>query len=114
MNRLRSIHLLLGCFFAPLILFFAVSGLWQVFGVAGDPLRLLSTLHTLHQPKDGSGLASPVFALLVVLMALSWIATASLGVVLALRHTPHRRRAVVCIGLGIVVPAAAAVLGRLG
>jgi len=33
MQKLRQIHLYLGCFFAPMILFFALSGVWQEFGL---------------------------------------------------------------------------------
>ena len=33
MNRLRQLHLHLGCLFAPLFAFFAVSGLWQTYGL---------------------------------------------------------------------------------
>lgn len=112
MKRLRSIHTLLGCFFAPLTLFFAVSGLWQVLGIPGEPLRLLSTLHTLHQPKDGSGLANPVFGLLVVLMAFAWIGTALAGLVLAFRASPLRRQAWVGVGLGLLLPVLAVLLAR--
>jgi len=31
MNRTRTLHLYLGCFFAPMILYFSISGVWQVF-----------------------------------------------------------------------------------
>ncbi|MCB0355276.1 MAG: hypothetical protein KDD64_17210 [Bdellovibrionales bacterium] len=41
MKFVRKLHIYLGCFFAPLILLFAVSGAWQVYD--------------LHRtPKDGS------------------------------------------------------------
>lgn len=41
MKKLRSIHLYLGCIFAPLLLFFAVSGIWQVLGVEAGFLEKL-------------------------------------------------------------------------
>jgi hypothetical protein len=113
MKRLRSFHRLLGSFFAPLILFFAVSGLWQIFGLPGEPLRRLSTLHTLHQHKDGSGLANPAFAALVVLMALAWIATTLAGLTLAFRDPAHRRQALLGIAVGVALPTLAILLGRL-
>ena len=41
MKRLRRVHLLMGCFVAPFTIFFAATGMLQVFG-----------FH--RQPKDGS------------------------------------------------------------
>ena len=35
MKRLRAIHLYLSCVFAPLLLFFAISGIWQTWGSVG-------------------------------------------------------------------------------
>ena len=31
MTRLRSLHLYLGCIFAPMLLLFAITGIWQTF-----------------------------------------------------------------------------------
>jgi hypothetical protein len=31
MQKLRSVHLYLGCLFAPMLLFFAISGIWQTY-----------------------------------------------------------------------------------
>jgi hypothetical protein len=31
MKTLRQVHVYLGCFFAPMILYFSLSGVWQVF-----------------------------------------------------------------------------------
>src|ERR1043166_1068136 len=36
MTKLRTIHLYLGCTFAPMVLFFAISGFWQVLGLHKD------------------------------------------------------------------------------
>src|SRR5688572_28393334 len=33
MKKLRSLHLYLGCVFAPMLLFFAMSGIWQSLGL---------------------------------------------------------------------------------
>ena len=33
MKRLRQLHLYLGCVFAPVLIFFAVTGSWQLFSL---------------------------------------------------------------------------------
>jgi hypothetical protein len=33
MKKLRLLHLYLGCIFAPMLLYFAVSGIWQTVGI---------------------------------------------------------------------------------
>src|SRR6478672_8450976 len=52
MQKLRSLHLYLGCLFAPLLLFFALSGIWQTLGWNTPLLQKLSSLHT--EPLEGS------------------------------------------------------------
>src|SRR4051794_22211702 len=93
MQRLRSIHLYLGCVFAPLLLFFSVSGIWQTFGIHSTVLSRLSTIHTSHQLKDGSALTSPLLRIFVLVMAVSFIITTLLGVVMAIKYGRSRRAA---------------------
>jgi len=104
MKKLRSIHLYLGCIFAPLLLFFAVSGIWQTLGVQSNFLTRLSTIHTSHQLKNGTGLTSRILILFVVLMAVSFIITTVLGVLIAIQHGGSRRAAFCCLTLGVVIP----------
>tara|TARA_B100000678_G_C17930019_1_gene390906 strand:+ start:88 stop:231 length:144 start_codon:yes stop_codon:yes gene_type:complete len=33
MKWIRTLHLCLGCLFAPLLIFFCASGAWQLFGL---------------------------------------------------------------------------------
>lgn len=117
MNRLRQLHLYLGCIFTPLLVFFAISGLWQnyFFHYPHDhdthprlrqAAALLSSLHTGRGLKAADGpetLSSPVFRFLVTAMALSLLLTMVLGVVTAFRFG-HRRVATVCLIAGVVVP----------
>lgn len=105
MKKLRALHLYLGCLFAPLLVFFAISGLWQTLGYHSPLLSRLSTIHTSHQLKDGSSLSGGVLMLLVVLMAVSFVFTTLLGVVLAVRQGGSRRAAYGCLVLGAVGPA---------
>src|SRR6185503_6211375 len=83
MQKLRSIHLYLGCIFAPMLLFFAISGIGQTLGLGGSGLlKALSTIHTSHQLKSGGTfLSTPVAAVFVLVMAVSLIVTTILGII---------------------------------
>jgi hypothetical protein len=106
MQKLRALHLYLGCVFAPLLLFFAVSGIWQMTGLGGSRfLRTLSTIHTSHQYKDGSGLTSPLMMLFVLLMAVSFIVSILLGVVMAWKFGRNRKTVFACLAFGVICPA---------
>lgn len=106
MQKLRSLHLYLGCVFAPLLLFFAVSGLWQTLGFSSPLLHRLSTIHTSHYLKAGGALTSPLLLGFVVVMAASFIITTLLGVVMAVKFGRSRRAVYVCLALGVLIPLA--------
>ena len=106
MKKLRAIHSYLGCIFAPMLIFFAISGLWQTLGLhfSNHPvLTKLSTLHTGRGLKNGFDLASPYMRVLVIAMAISLIFTIILGVVMAFKYN-HKRIAVYCLIVGIATP----------
>jgi hypothetical protein len=105
MQKLRSLHLYLGCVFAPLLLFFAVSGLWQTLGAESLFLQKLSSIHTGRRWKDGSELTSFPLKATVILMTLSFIATTLLGIVMALKFGRSRKAALYCLATGLLVPA---------
>ena len=111
-KTLRILHLYLGCIFAPMLVFFAVSGIWQQFGAhwgGANPsalqstLSLLSTLHTGRGLKSGANLSSWLTTTLVVAMATSFLLTIVLGVIMALRFG-HKKTAIVCLLCGILLP----------
>lgn len=104
MQKLRSIHLYLGCIFAPLLLFFAVSGIWQTLGFHSELLRKLSSIHTQAHWKDGSGLTSPPLMIFIVVMAVSFIFSTVLGVVMAFKFGRNRKAAFCCLALGLIIP----------
>ena len=111
MQKLRSLHLYLGCIFAPMLLFFTVSGIWQTLGLhfsEHSSLALLSSLHTERGLKSQgvSTLSSPLMELFVVAMALAFIVTTILGVVMALKFGKNRRAAIVCLAAGVLAPLA--------
>jgi hypothetical protein len=106
MQKLRSIHLYLGCIFAPLLLFFAMSGIWQTLGLRTPLLRLVSTIHTLHDLKSGAGLSSLPLKVFALIMTVSFIVMTILGVVLAVKYGRSRRAVYYCLGFGVVFPLA--------
>ena|SRR5215469_1385940 len=111
MQKLRSIHLYLGCLFAPMLIFFAVSGIWQMYGYRAHSrtLALLSTIHTSQNLKIG-GLRSPILCDFVVAMAVSFIFTTILGVAMALKFGRSRRAAYWCLASGVLLPLAAVLI----
>ena len=90
--------------FAPLLLFFAVSGIWRTLGLHSHLLDRLSTIHTSHQLKDGSGLTSAFLMMFALIMAVSFILTTVLGVVMAIKFGRSRRAALYCLAFGVVFP----------
>jgi hypothetical protein len=117
-KTLRQLHLYLGCVFAPLIIYFALSGSWQVLGlnqVPKDdqpPTALHSFFHELSKPHKSATLPgltpkadrSAAFAAVATLMGLGLIVTTLLGLVLALRSGRSATVALGCIGAGILLP----------
>ena len=60
MKKLRILHVYLGCVFAPMLLFFAISGIWQTLGIGRSrSLAELSSIHLGTRMKSGFGLSSP-------------------------------------------------------
>ncbi len=105
MQKLRTVHLYLGCIFAPMLLFFAISGIWQSLGLHSQLLNTLSTIHTMHRLKSGgTALGSPILQAFVLLMAASFILTTLLGVVLAVKMGRNRKAAYACLAFGILFP----------
>lgn len=106
MKNLRSLHLYLGCIFAPLLLFFAASGIWQTLGIRLPLLQRLSTIHTSHVLKVGGSLTNGFLILFVVVMAASFILSTVLGVMMAIKYGRSRRAVWGCLVFGIAFPLA--------
>jgi hypothetical protein len=113
MQKLRAIHLYLGCIFAPMLLFFAVSGIWQTIGIRSSILGWLSALHTSARFKNGQEPSTPAFRFLVIIMALSFILSTILGIIMALKFTKSRKAACCCLALGAIFPIALILLRSL-
>ena len=121
MKMLRLIHLYLGCFFAPLLLFFVGTGATQVFDLheskkdgsyrAPAVLEALSEVH-LHQRLPGRGPErSMPFRWFSVVMALGIVTTTALGIIMAFRFSQKPRVVWGMLAAGTLLPAAFLWLG---
>ena len=95
-----------------MLLFFAISGIWQSLGLGGAGLlKALSTIHTSHRLKSGGVfLSSPVMEGFVLVMAMSFIVTTILGVDMALKFGRSRNVAFYCLAFGVLFPLALVLL----
>lgn len=116
MKRLRQLHLYLGVFFTPLLLFFVVTGWYQTVDVerlkspseAESLVQKLRVVHTDQIYPDTGVLrqkSSPaLFRGLVVAMSVALILTTVLGLVLAFRFTKPVWAPWLVLGLGLLAP----------
>lgn len=114
MQKLRKVHLYLGCLFAPMILFFAVTGVIQMAGLhyrdssESKLLMLASTVHMEHgfKLKNGDSLdwSSPAMKIFVFAMAAGLVLTTVLGVLMAFKFGKSRA-AWGCLLAGVAIPA---------
>ncbi len=115
MRRLRLIHLYLGCLFAPALIFFAVSGSWQIYRLqdsakdgsytAPKPLHVLSAIHTKqHLPDGKASYRTPLHAF-ALLSAVGLVVTTLLGVIMAFRFSAGVVAPLSCVLGGIALPA---------
>ena len=118
MKLLRQIHLYLGCLFAPLLLFFAITGSWQIFywheAGRGNPngykpphaLVMLSNIHKeAHIPPTKLKSPTPL-RYFMFSAAVGLVATTIIGVVMAYRFSRRPIVATICLAIGIIVPGA--------
>src|SRR5881397_3592857 len=95
MKLLRRLHLYLGCFFTPLLLFFLATGWYQTFHInrnkrPGEAETWVSRLTSVHKdqlyPTDSAnGYSTRLFQTLVVLMSIALMTSVALVLILALR-----------------------------
>ena len=114
MKLLRRLHLYLGCFFAPLLLFYVATGWYQSVTLrrnknVGEAEDWLSKLRSVHvdqiYPAESANSYSPfLFRSLVVVMSIALIATTVLGLILAIRTIRPRNWVWLSLVLGVIVP----------
>jgi hypothetical protein len=119
---LRRIHLHLGVFFAPLLLFFVLTGWYQTVtpdrrkGVtdSDDWLSRMNRVHVeqYYPTRTAEGYSTKPFTILVVAMSIALAATTLLGVVLAFQVLKKKGLVWISLGLGFIVPAVSLWLGQ--
>jgi hypothetical protein len=116
MKRLRQIHLYLGCVFAPILIFFAVTGAWQLFALhrgrkdgSYSPARAVVILSEVHQfqhiPPTSSEGGTPLRYFMLTAAA-GLVLTTVLGIVMAFRFSPSKARVIFCLLAGVAIPLA--------
>ncbi len=111
-RALLRFHRYAGLVVGPLIIFFAISGAWQVYRLQQDrkdgtykapvALRVASDLHMAEDL--GSSRAATAFKVATVLVAAFLAATTFVGIIVALRMTRPRSLAVALLLVGAAVP----------
>ena len=124
MKTARLVHFYLGVFFAPLIIFFAFSGTLQVFKLhescrekqecLADWVAWFGQFHKEQawippKPKTAKATTTPPpqsepMKWFVALMGVSLIATALLGIYMALNYPSRRKGSLIALGAGIAIP----------
>jgi len=122
MRLIRRVHLYLGCFFAPLLIFYVSTGWYQTVnpdrrkGVADstDLVGRLSRVHVeqYYPTESATGYSTFFFRALVVLMAVALMTTVVLGIILAFRASRNTWPVWLSLALGIVLPVVLLWLGQ--
>jgi hypothetical protein len=123
MSRLlRRVHLYLGVFFTPLLLFFVLTGWHQTVtpdrrkgaSDSDDWIGRLDRVHVeqYYPTRSAEGYSTKLFRGLVVAMSVALMATVILGVVLAFQVLKARWAVWLALVLGFAVPILTLWLGQ--
>jgi len=115
MKLIRKLHLYLGCVFAPLIIFFSITGAWQTFSFHESskdktytPPAWISKLSEVHKNQRTERVpgARPSVPLrwFIVLMSIGLVVTTILGLYMAFKMTRSLTLACILFAVGLVVP----------
>ena len=112
LKTLRTVHMYLGFFFAPLLIFFVITGCCQmmnlheqrksaVFSPRAEFFDKLSRVHMRGGKHKGQ--ASLPFRLVVLAMTVGFVTTTVLGVWMAFRFTQNASAVWLCLLFGAVI-----------
>jgi len=117
MRGINRLHRYVSCFIAPAMLFFAASGAWQAFRLQESRKdgsyvapRALTVLSAIHKADRISGVRGLLFRAGQGALAVAFVGTAILGLVMGFRMTRPRWPFWACLVAGIVVPIVLAVI----
>jgi hypothetical protein len=110
-RRLFKLHRYAGLITAPVILFFAISGIFQVFRLQQDDKKgykapaVLKAAGNFHKVEDlGNGNAAVLFRVTISLAAAGLAFAACIGILLGFRTTRPRWIAVLLLAVGVALP----------
>lgn len=117
MKRIRQIHLYLGALFAPLLIFFAVTGALQTFNLhessrgstyaPPDWIVRLAEVHKNQRTAHAQGVKSSLpFKWFALLMAIGLVITSVIGIYMAFQYNRDKRVVYGLIIGGILIPIA--------
>jgi hypothetical protein len=118
---MRKLHLYVGCLFAPLLIYFSLSGMWQTFrlhkhakGTVASPMQ--NVLETLSGPHTDGNLGkgknpSLLFRIFSEIMAIGFIFTALLGIQMGLQMKRARKSVIWTVIAGALLPILFLLLG---
>ena len=122
MRKIRAVHMWLGCFFSPLLLFYLATGWYQTFhvnrnkglGEKGDWIEHLTSVHVdqILPAKNVEKYSPQLFQGLVIAMSIALILTLLLGLVLAFRMSRKQWPIWLALALGTGVPVLFLFLGH--
>ncbi len=114
LKLLRRLHLYLGVFFTPLLVFYIATGWYQTVNIdrrkgIGEAEGIVDKMVSVHvdqvYPTETAVGWNPLpFRVLVVAMSLALLVTIALGMVLAFRSTARRWPVWLSLGVGILLP----------
>lgn len=118
----RRAHLYLGCFFAPLLILYTLTGWYQTFNTnrnktPGEGETLVEKMVSIHvdqlyPSKEAESYSPRKFRILVAIMSAALLLTTLIGVVLAFQLIKRPWPVIVSLVLGILVPALLLWLGQ--
>jgi len=124
MRTLRRVHLYLGCFFAPMLLFYILTGWYQTLNPnrlksPGEAETLVQKFRVIHTDQiyptehEFTKPSSPkLYQALVVVMAAAATATIVLGIILAFQTLRNNWPVWISFGLGLLLPVILLWLGQ--
>ncbi|MBM3823594.1 MAG: hypothetical protein FJ404_12030 [Verrucomicrobia bacterium] len=118
----RRVHLYLGCFFAPLLVFYVATGWYQTFNTnrnkslaeADSWVEKLASVHKdrVYPSAKATSYSTKFFEALVVVMSVAVLLTVGLGIALALKAGASRWPVLAALILGVVMPILALWMGQ--
>ena len=115
MRSIRTLHLALSCFMAPILIVFLIAGadllldFGSLFSMSDSFENLFYNLRKIHEDARLSSNITPYnsndpFTLFAALLAFGMTASTIMGLIVGLKSPKFRNLSLLAVGLGIVIP----------